>query len=56
MEAPGKLGEQGGWGPGLRPCVLQCWENFVGQELYRLMVMDFIFALLDTLFGELVWR
>ncbi|XP_066093946.1 transmembrane channel-like protein 6 isoform X3 [Saccopteryx bilineata] len=34
----------------------QCWENFVGQELYRLMVMDFIFMLLDTLFGELVWR
>uniref|UniRef100_A0A8C9PTC1 Transmembrane channel-like protein n=1 Tax=Spermophilus dauricus TaxID=99837 RepID=A0A8C9PTC1_SPEDA len=34
----------------------QCWEDFVGQELYRFMVMDFLFALLDTLFGELVWR
>uniref|UniRef100_A0A5F8H183 Transmembrane channel-like protein n=1 Tax=Monodelphis domestica TaxID=13616 RepID=A0A5F8H183_MONDO len=34
----------------------QCWETFVGQELYRFMVMDFIFILLDTLFGELVWR
>ncbi|KAK2494246.1 hypothetical protein MC885_018711 [Smutsia gigantea] len=34
----------------------QCWENFVGQELYRLMVVDFLFTLLDTLFGELVWR
>ncbi|XP_072501263.1 transmembrane channel-like protein 6 isoform X2 [Notamacropus eugenii] len=34
----------------------QCWETFVGQELYRFMVMDFIFTLLDTLFGELVWR
>ncbi|XP_047562450.1 transmembrane channel-like protein 6 [Lutra lutra] len=34
----------------------QCWENFVGQELYRLTVLDFIFLLLDTLFGELVWR
>ncbi|XP_007957803.1 transmembrane channel-like protein 6 [Orycteropus afer afer] len=34
----------------------QCWEDFVGQELYRFVVMDFIFTLLDTLFGELVWR
>ncbi|XP_051851459.1 transmembrane channel-like protein 6 isoform X2 [Antechinus flavipes] len=34
----------------------QCWETFVGQELYRFMVMDFIFTLVDTFFGELVWR
>lgn len=34
----------------------QCWEDFVGQELYRLVVLDFLFALLDTLCGELVWR
>uniref|UniRef100_G1QGQ0 Transmembrane channel-like protein n=1 Tax=Nomascus leucogenys TaxID=61853 RepID=G1QGQ0_NOMLE len=34
----------------------QCWEDFVGQELYRFLVMDFILMLLDTLFGELVWR
>lgn len=34
----------------------QCWENFVGQELYRLVVTDFLFTLLDTLFGELAWR
>lgn len=39
--------------PGL---LLQCWENFVGQELYRLTVVDFLFMLLDTLFGELLWR
>uniref|UniRef100_A0A8D2QTF1 Transmembrane channel-like protein n=1 Tax=Zosterops lateralis melanops TaxID=1220523 RepID=A0A8D2QTF1_ZOSLA len=34
----------------------QCWETCVGQDLYRFMVMDFIFTLLDTLFGELIWR
>ncbi|ELW68264.1 Transmembrane channel-like protein 6 [Tupaia chinensis] len=34
----------------------RCWEDFVGQELYRLTVVDLVFALLDTLFGELVWR
>ncbi|NXQ79560.1 TMC6 protein, partial [Nyctibius grandis] len=34
----------------------ECWETCVGQDLYRFMVMDFIFTLLDTFFGELVWR
>ncbi|XP_071307616.1 transmembrane channel-like protein 6 isoform X1 [Agelaius tricolor] len=34
----------------------ECWETCVGQELYRFTVMDFIFTLLDTLFGELIWR
>ncbi|XP_050837305.1 transmembrane channel-like protein 6 isoform X1 [Serinus canaria] len=34
----------------------ECWETCVGQDLYRFMVMDFIFTLLDTLFGELIWR
>ncbi|XP_078081763.1 transmembrane channel-like protein 6b [Mustelus asterias] len=35
---------------------IPCWETFVGQELYRLKVIDFIFIILDTVFGEYVWR
>ncbi|XP_053562008.1 transmembrane channel-like protein 6 isoform X2 [Bombina bombina] len=34
----------------------KCWETFVGQELYRFIIMDFAFTILDTLFGELLWR
>ncbi|NXM68221.1 TMC6 protein, partial [Serilophus lunatus] len=34
----------------------ECWETCVGQDLYRFVVMDFIFTLLDTLLGELAWR
>ncbi|XP_047434204.1 transmembrane channel-like protein 6b [Mugil cephalus] len=35
---------------------LTCWETFVGQELYRFLLMDIIFTLMYTLFGELFWR
>ncbi|XP_015735304.1 transmembrane channel-like protein 6 isoform X2 [Coturnix japonica] len=34
----------------------ECWETCVGQDLYRFVVMDFIFTLLDTGFGELLCR
>ncbi|KAM4697775.1 transmembrane channel-like protein 5 [Rhinophrynus dorsalis] len=35
---------------------LGCWESYVGQDIYRLVVIDFIFALIGCFFGEFVRR
>uniref|UniRef100_A0A8C5QN94 Transmembrane channel-like protein n=2 Tax=Leptobrachium leishanense TaxID=445787 RepID=A0A8C5QN94_9ANUR len=34
----------------------ECWENYVGQDIYRLVVIDFIFVLLGSFFGEFIRR
>uniref|UniRef100_A0A672TF95 Transmembrane channel-like protein n=1 Tax=Strigops habroptila TaxID=2489341 RepID=A0A672TF95_STRHB len=34
----------------------QCWETLVGQDIYRLIVVDFIFCLLGSFFGEFLRR
>uniref|UniRef100_H3B367 Transmembrane channel-like protein n=1 Tax=Latimeria chalumnae TaxID=7897 RepID=H3B367_LATCH len=31
---------------------IKCWETYVGQELYRLVVTNFVFSLLSTFCGE----
>ncbi|KAG1967739.1 transmembrane channel-like protein [Pimephales promelas] len=31
---------------------IACWESFVGQSVYRLLIIDFIFCLLGIFFGE----
>ncbi|XP_060757066.1 transmembrane channel-like protein 5 [Neoarius graeffei] len=34
------------------PNTISCWESFVGQSVYRLVLVDFIFCLLGSFFGE----
>ncbi|XP_059413265.1 transmembrane channel-like protein 5 isoform X2 [Carassius carassius] len=34
------------------PDNISCWETFVGQSVYRLLIIDFIFCLLGIFFGE----
>ncbi|XP_020611290.1 transmembrane channel-like protein 7 [Orbicella faveolata] len=36
--------------------ISQCWENYVGHTFYRLVIVDFVFLLLSTFFGEFVRR
>ncbi|XP_029639191.1 transmembrane channel-like protein 5 [Octopus sinensis] len=33
----------------------QCWETFISQEIYRLVVVDFFFTILYTLVFEVTW-
>lgn len=33
-----------------------CWENYIGFSFYRLVIVDFVFLLLSTFFGEFVRR
>ncbi|XP_066498523.1 transmembrane channel-like protein 6 [Hoplias malabaricus] len=35
---------------------LDCWETFVGQELYRFLLIDLLFIMLYTIFGDFLWR
>ncbi|KAJ7305816.1 hypothetical protein JRQ81_010182 [Phrynocephalus forsythii] len=35
---------------------LECWETLVGQDIYRLLVADFVCCLLGSFFGEFLRR
>ena len=32
--------------------VPRCWENKMGQEIYELVIMDFIMTLIDSFFTD----
>ncbi|XP_050962623.1 transmembrane channel-like protein 5 [Labeo rohita] len=34
------------------PSSVSCWESFVGQSVYRLLIFDFIFCLIGIFYGE----
>ncbi|XP_025110846.1 LOW QUALITY PROTEIN: transmembrane channel-like protein 5 [Pomacea canaliculata] len=40
----------------LRTDLSTCWETFIGQEIYRLVLIDFLIALVGTFFSEFIRR
>ncbi|XP_063077569.1 transmembrane channel-like protein 5 isoform X2 [Engraulis encrasicolus] len=34
------------------PSEIPCWESFVGQDVYRMVITDFLFSVLGCVFGE----
>ncbi|XP_058964303.2 transmembrane channel-like protein 7 isoform X1 [Pocillopora verrucosa] len=49
-------GELIGSDKGCDKLIQNCWENYVGYAFYRLVIVDFVFLLLSTFFGEFVRR
>ncbi|XP_026538251.1 transmembrane channel-like protein 5 isoform X2 [Notechis scutatus] len=35
---------------------VECWETFIGQDIYRLLIVDFVCCLLGSFFGEFLLR